>query len=83
MIYGIHDLHHCHILTLHSPDRGDDVSGIDRRIRPRSAASSEPGRPITTRTMNTPQVGPAAERRNSPWSTVMGLMAAEKSMKSY
>ena len=82
VIYGNHDLHYCHISTPHSPVQGDVVSGIDRRIRPRSAASSGLGRPVTTRTRNTP-LGYPAEERSSLWSTVMGLMAAEKSINSY
>ena len=82
VIYGTHDLLHCHISTLHSPVQGDVVSGIGRRIRPRSAASSGLGRPITTRMRNTPLDYPA-EERSSLWSTGMGLMAAEKSIKSY
>ena len=83
VIYGTHDLLHCHISTLHSPVQGDVVSGIGLRIRPRSAASSGLGRPVTTRTRKTPLGCPAAERRSSLWSTVMGLMAAERSIKSY
>ena len=83
MIYGTHDLLHCHISTLHSPVQGDVVSGIGCRIRPRSAASSGLGRPVTTRTRKTPLGCPAAEKRSSLWSTVMGLMAAEKGINSY
>ena len=78
MIYGSRVLHCCRILTLHSPDRGDDVSGIDLRIRRRSAASLGLGQLVMTRRRKTPQGCPAAEEGSILSSTAMGLMAAEK-----